>query len=53
MSKRYLIGFNFSEWIDAYSEEDAIDLMYARVCALKRYEWTIYCEDEEGLVTDV
>lgn len=53
MSKRFLVSFNYSDWVDAYSAEDAINLMYERICALKRHEWLVHCEDEEGLVTDV
>ena len=50
MSQRFQVTYTYTDWVDAYSAENAKDLMYERVCALKRHEWLIFCEDEDGKV---
>lgn len=46
--RRYLITVYYSDWIEAESKDEALDAMHERIHDLKRHEWEINCEDEEG-----
>lgn len=48
MKKRYLISVYYSDWIEAESEDDALDAMHERIQDLKRHEWEMNCEDTDG-----
>lgn len=47
MKNRYLITVYYSDWIEAESEDDALDAMHERIHDLKRHEWEMNCEDQE------
>ncbi len=49
---RYLITVYYSDWIEAESEDDALDAMHERVCDMKRHEWEMNCEDSEEVDED-
>jgi len=52
MKKRYLTSVHYSDWIEAESEDEALDIMHERVHDLKRHEWEINIEDEDEAVSD-
>lgn len=44
---RFLVSFHASDWIEADSKEDALDIMYEQVCEMRRHEWNTTVQDEE------
>lgn len=52
MKTKYLVTVYYSDWIEAESEDDALDAMHERVHSLKRHEWEMNVEDEEEIRDD-
>jgi len=52
MSNRYLVTVYYSDWIEAKSEDDALDAMNERIQGLKRHEWEMNVEDQDEAVGD-
>jgi len=52
MSNRYLVTVYYSDWIEAKSEDDALDAMNERIHDLKRHEWEMNVEDQDEAVGD-
>ena len=49
---RYLVTVYYSDWIEAESEDDAMDAMHERIHDLKRHEWEINVEDQDESADD-
>jgi hypothetical protein len=49
VKKRYLISVYYSDWIEAESENDAINQMSDQLPYLKSHEWEIVCGEEDGV----
>jgi len=53
MSNRYLVTVYYSDWIEAKSEDDALDAMNERIHDLKRHEWEMNIEEMDEEVEDL
>jgi hypothetical protein len=47
--KRYLISAYYSDWIEAESQDEAMDTMQHRIHDLKRHEWEITCQESDEI----